>query len=181
MTQQKRDSDSTRKLLQQRLVPTRKLAALLLGVTPPALSLWTKQDWFDPAWKTKVGADDCYNIVAIHKAVAEQGRKGSPQSELSQQIRNETNQEKLDINRREREERQIQLDERRGNILPHNEYTFAIRQTVIVARDHLMAIPKQLARLVTTIKERKRVLTEADRIARKILTELASALKKKPN
>jgi hypothetical protein len=149
MTQQKRDSDSTRKLLQQRLVPTRKLAALLLGVTPPALSLWTKQDWFDPAWKTKVGADDCYNIVAIHKAVAEQGRKGSPQSDLSQQIRTETNQEKRDIIRREREERQIQRDERRGNILPRDEYTFAIRETIIVARDHLMAIPKQLVRLVT--------------------------------
>ena len=176
MAQQKSGSDSTRKLLDQGIVPTRKLAARFLGVTPPALSLWAKQDWFDPDWRTKVGKDDCYNIVAIGEARTQQGRKGSPQSELAQQIRTETNQKKLDIIRRERDERQIQLDERRGNILPHDEYRFAIRETIIVARDHLMAIPKQLARLVTAKKERKRLLTKADRIIRKILTELANTL-----
>lgn len=72
------------------------------------------------------------------------------------------------------EDREQDREERRGNILPRDEHTQFLRDSIIVARQQLMSLPKELAGLISSPKLQRTFLDEATKRINATLEGLAS-------
>jgi hypothetical protein len=134
-------------------VPTRKQAAELLGVTPPALTLWTREPWFPPAGRN---ADGSWNVPIIDQARQQANRKGSETSDAARNLKLATAAEKLKQNRITTQRQELELRERQGDLFPRAGVELFIASFLTAVGDDLDQLPAIVAKDVPT-KQRKRV------------------------
>lgn len=79
------------------------------------------------------------------------------------------------------EDREQDREERRGNILPRDEHTQFIRDSIIVARQQLLSLPKELAGLISDPKLQRTFLDEATKRITTTLEGLASEFARGPD
>jgi len=78
------------------------------------------------------------------------------------------------------EEMEQSRDERRGNILPRDEFTQFLTDAIALARTQLLDVPNRLADLISDHKLQRTVLAEATPIIEEILNGLAEAFASGP-
>ncbi|MFV0444405.1 MAG: hypothetical protein ACK5Q5_12620 [Planctomycetaceae bacterium] len=148
------------------LIHEQKQAAKLLGVTTRTLRDWRAANPDFP------DTTNGYDIEAINRWRAAHEAKGSDEADLAAQLNKaikvqKLRREKALADRAEREERIAQ-----GNILARDEHETSFREIITVARDRLISLPKQLARLVPH-KDRRRLQAEGDKLVRNVLDEMS--------
>ncbi len=79
------------------------------------------------------------------------------------------------------EDKEQDREERRGNILPRDEHTQFIRDSVVVARQQLLALPKELAGLISEPKLQRTFLDESTKRITTILEGLANEFARGPD
>ena len=79
------------------------------------------------------------------------------------------------------EDREQDREERRGNILPRDELTQFLRDSIVVARQQLLALPKELAGLISDPKLQRAFLAEATKKVTTTLDGLASEFARGPD
>ncbi len=79
------------------------------------------------------------------------------------------------------EDKEQDREERRGNILPRDEFTQFLRDSIIVARQQLFALPKELAGLISEPKLQRTFLDESTKRVTTILEGLASEFARGPD
>ena len=152
------------------VVEQQKEAAALIGVSPKGLRDWMKEPGFP----------DCsagYPIDAIRRWQQTRGKKGSEDGDRLRQIKlaregQRLRRDKAAADRQEREEQVAQ-----GNILPRDELTLATIEHVVLARDRLMGLPKEVCRVVPKRYHRK-LQEQGTKIVRTILSEFARGVQK---
>lgn len=151
-------------------VTTQKAAAAALDMEPPSLR----------QWMAKPGFPDCsggYNLPAI-RAYIELARKKSKGEETKANrvhLLIKTQEARIKKADADRKERQEQIEQ--GNILPRDELTLFQREAIVLARDRLLSLPKELARLVPA-KLKATLVREGEKRVRRILDELAGTVQK---
>ncbi|GEM_PF-1887540 len=161
--------------IERGVIPTRELAARFLGVTGQALALWTKENWFDPAWKTRVGPDDCYNIVAIRAARDAMGRKGSEQSETTKRLKLDLDREKLKQSEIATGEKQLGLRQREGDVIERRAVELHFATLLTALSDWCDQIPELIAADVPrrhAPRIKKRLQGELDRRRHRLRNDL---------
>lgn len=164
------------------VVPTRKQAAALIEVTEKALGNWANEEWFPAdAVKTDSRGKRCnWNVIKILTARDRNGRSGSEPSERVK-IQIEREKERLEQDRMRTARERREHEEELGNILDRAEYTLFVREHISVARDGMLALPKDLARLAEGQRLKKKMIEEGTKIVEKHLNRLAKALAKGPS
>jgi len=167
---------------------TRKEAAKALGVTPQALFNWWKDQpaWFplDAVQTDRSGRAIDWDLPRIQAAYAAKNGQtnsgGNGDLTAIQRVELATKAEKLKQQRltTQRMEREEQI--RQGNILDREEWTLFARESIVICRDQIAALPKLLARLAGP-QERAKILAEGTRIVNLKLSQLADALAQGPD
>ena len=156
-------------------------AARALGVKSSTFHKWhsTPVSWFplDAIERNENGKAVRYNVSRIRAAVkARDSVSGSTQQ--FQQAKLSREEVRLQKEKIEVEKLQRIHDEEQGNILKRDEMEQAIAEILILVRDEVIGIPKELAKLVGDRETELELIREGDRIVRDILTRMAKGLDK---
>ncbi len=147
---------------------TQRKAAEHYGVTETAVRKWEDHE----AWPCNTGEYDT-DLIDRWRTLHQKDRKreavdrADQLAQAEKLVKLQLLQLKLD---REKEDAQ----RRKGDILSRSEMETALSEILIVARDQLLSIPHQMARLGNTKREQRRLAAESERIVRKTLEDMAS-------
>jgi hypothetical protein len=78
------------------------------------------------------------------------------------------------------EDREQDREERRGNILPRDEFSQFLRDAIVVARQQLLSLPKELAGLISDARQQRIFFNEATRATTTILGGLEAEFARGP-
>ena len=154
---------------------SRQDLAVLWGVDPSRVSQYADLDNFpiDQCKRDKVGRVIGWPLVACTRWFID-WKTGTSEETLAdlkrEEKREHVQQEKIKTVRMLREEEYAT-----GNILPRDEKEVSDREHIGVARDTLMALPRELARLLPEQYHAK-IQSEGERIIRRTLERLSTEL-----
>lgn len=97
----------------------------------------------------------------------------SPESSEATELVLESKRQKVRQDQLKTENLEIDREERRGNILPRDEWTQFARDAVAVARQQLVSLPRELAGLISDPKLQRTFLDEATKRIKRTLDALA--------
>ena len=151
----------------------RELKARLGRGSVRMLSDWLKQGM--PGCAAKAGKAGRFVIDEMVTWARENLDDLTPASDEASLLSLETKRQKGRQEQLKTEEMEREAAEKRGNILPRDEFTQFLRDAIVVARQQLVALPKQLAAMEPTSKLQRKFLDEATRHVKTICDGLEAA------
>lgn len=143
----------------------------MLGIADRVLGLWANESWFPADGKTAGG----WNVPAIRQARDAMSRKGSEQSDRAKQLKQGLDAEKLKKATLERKQRELNLREQEGKLLPRAGWELFAAQLLTQLGDWCDQLPNLLAADVPRKyrkKVRERAKKELDLKRRELRDEL---------